>query len=433
MPQDPITDGLLKEVIAGRISQTIKTGLGVAVSGGGDSVALMVLLSDIATEKGFDLRVVTVDHGLRPASAQEARQVASIAATLGLGHDVLTWGGWGGKGNLQDAARRARYDLMAKWARSRGLDHVALGHTAEDQAETVLMRLARASGVDGLSGMGDKRRYRGVTFLRPMLRLRRDDLRAFLSRRGVDWIDDPSNDDIAFDRVRLRKAMPALNALGLTVPRLTSVARNMRDVRDTLDWYAYVEARAAVRIDNGDVVIPLRDIRRLRDEILRRILIRSLAWISGAEYAPRARATALMIETIKNGASMTLNGCIATVNDGALRLSREPNAVSGQIAGSDETWDGRWKISPAPIANQTGQHMVKPYPAGAEIRALGQDGLAQCPDWRDTGLPRQSLLASPALWHGDELIAAPLAGRSNGWSAHLIKDDEVFFTAFLTH
>lgn len=426
MKHDDLTgaERLLREVVAGHFLPSPPARIGVAVSGGSDSTALLTLLTDFAREAEIDLHVATVDHGLRPEAAAEAEAVATLAAGMGHSHDTLRWTGWDGQGNTQDAARRARYDLIADWARGRGIAHVALGHTADDQAETILMRLARAAGADGLSGMPVRRRHREVLFVRPMLGLRRCDLQAMLRARGQGWIDDPSNDDTAYDRVRIRQAMQHLEPLGLTVPALASVASNSAAIRDTLDWYAFSEARACARVEGGDVVIPLRDLRRLRPEILRRILVVTLQWLTGSDYPPRRRAMTLLAEAVRHGSDMTLHGCHAMVTGSDLRLMREAKAVAALSCAADGCWDGRWTLRP-----QDGRDA----PKGAEIRALGAAGLAECPGWRDTGTPRASLVATPAVWSGETLIAAPLAGHPQGWSAELLRGEEDFFGFFLSH
>ena len=150
--------------LAGRFSTD--TRLGVAVSGGSDSTALLHLAAGWAARNNVKLRVATVDHRLRAASADEARQVSRQASALDLAHHTLDWTG-APVGNLQNAAREARKALLGDWARRHGLDAVLLGHTATDQAETVLLRLARGSGVDGLAGMTPQSRDYGVTWLRP--------------------------------------------------------------------------------------------------------------------------------------------------------------------------------------------------------------------------------------------------------------------------
>jgi len=412
-------DRLLEEVVAGHFMPRPPARIGVAVSGGGDSVALLVLMHRFLGDcPNTSLHVVTVDHGLRPEATAEARGVAALAASMGLSHDTLIWSGWDGTGNLQDEARRGRYDLIETWAADRGITAVALGHTADDQAETVLMRLARASGVDGLSGMAPRRRMGRIELLRPMLALRRADLRAFLRRNGLTWAEDPSNDDESYDRIRARAALKALEPLGVTVPALCTTGRNLSAIRETLDWYAFTEARTCVTIDRGDVVIEMRHLRILRHEILRRILLNALLWLTGTEHGPRRKAMELFIEAIRAGGGMTLHGCRAVAGRGQLRLCREWAAVSGLTAEPGALWDGRWRL--------TG-----PFGTGCEIAALGEAGLNHCPGWRDTGIPRVSLLASPAVWRDGRLIAAPLAGRVEGWQARLERPADAFFAAFL--
>ncbi|OWU86692.1 hypothetical protein ATO6_00515 [Oceanicola sp. 22II-s10i] len=409
-------------MVAGHFLPTPPERIGLAVSGGSDSTALMALMAEYFGDHPCrpELHVVTVDHGLRPEAAAEAEAVGRSAGALGLKHHVLRWRGWDGQGNLQDAARRARYRLIGEWACEHGIGAIALGHTADDQAETFLMRLARASGVDGLSGMATTRRFDGIAVVRPMLSLRRSDLRGYLERRGMAWIDDPSNENTDFERVRIRQALSALEPLGLDVPTLCTVGQNLSSIRETLDWYAFNEAHDIARVECGDVVIAMRDLRRMQPEILRRILVNAIGWIAGHPYPPRRRAMLLLIEALRSGHGMTLGGCLFTVARGEVRATREFQAVSGATAAPGAAWDRRWLL--------TG-----PWPEGAEIRALGEAGLASCPDWRDTGMPRTSLLASPAVWRGDGLIAAPLAGLSGGWTAELSRGSEAFYAAFLSH
>ena len=157
---------------AGAVLDAARAGtLGVAVSGGSDSVALLLLVRAWAAVSGREIAAVTVDHGLRAGSAGEAADVAALCARIDVAHDVLNWRGWDGRGNLQDHARRARRDLIADWAQERGIATVALGHTLDDQAETVVMRLARGSGVDGLAAMAVVSQAACVVWLRPLLGL----------------------------------------------------------------------------------------------------------------------------------------------------------------------------------------------------------------------------------------------------------------------
>jgi tRNA(Ile)-lysidine synthase len=390
--------------------------LGLAVSGGGDSVALLLL----AVDAGQQVRAVTVDHGLRPEAAAEAAWVGRLCAGLGVPHDTLQWQGWTGAGNLQDQARRARLSLIADWAMAAGLGAVALGHTQDDQAETVLMRLARRAGVDGLSAMSDRRRAQGMTWLRPLLSVSRDDLRAFLRARGQEWIEDPSNDALRFDRVKARRALTALAPLGLTAAVLAGVADQMRTARSALDHQTEAAARQIARIEGGDVVMDRAGFEGLPAEIRRRLLVGALGWIGSADYGPRAASVQALLTAVAAGRGGTLAGCRVTLRPSTLRVAREWQAVRGMVAAPGQLWDRRWIVT-GPDSN------------GLDVKALGEAGLAMVADWRTSGLPRASLLASPSVWRAGVLISAPLAGSTTGWTAELTGGADGFFLSLLSH
>lgn len=366
-------------------------GLALAVSGGGDSMAMMHL----AAASGLRPWILTVDHGLRPEAAAEAARVAEVAASLGLPHQTLVWRGWQGRGNLQDMARKARRQLMADWARGQGLSAIALAHTGDDLAETFLMRLARGAGVDGLAAMAAHWAEAGVLWQRPLLGVSRAELRAWLIQQGLGWIEDPSNDNPRFERVRMRQALPGLEALGLTGARLAQSARHLAEARAALealadDWAArcLTEEAGAVRIDPALWQAPA--------ETQRRLMQRVILWVAPAAYGPRGPQLGGLIDRLARGQAATLAGCRFLPGPSGLRALREPRAQQGRVA-AGQVWDGRWRL-------------LGPCPQGAELGALGPEGLARIPDWRDLGLPRPALIPSPALWLGDTLIAAPLAG-----------------------
>lgn len=391
--------------------------LGVAVSGGGDSVALLAMLSDWARGAGVTLNAVTVDHGLRPEAGDEAQAVADLASGLGISHDILEWRGWAGHGNLQAAARQARYRLIADWAQARGIAQVALGHTADDQAETVLMALARGAGVDGLAAMPVRRRAGAVTLVRPMLGLRRAALRRWLAARGLGWIDDPTNADPRFDRVKARQALAALAPLGVDAAALARVAAQMAEARAALTAATAQAARDVAEVVAGEVTLSRTGLAHLPDEIARRLLVDVLRAVGGAPGGPRRAALARLRAAIAAGRRMTLAGCLVTVRGDAVHVGREPAAVAGLRAAPGALWDRRWRLMPPPGDDA-------PRAAQAHVAALGPAGLAQCPGWRQTGLRRETLLAAPAAWCGDDLLAAPLAGGAvaNGWRAVPVLD-----------
>lgn len=386
--------------MSGCLPDPVPPRLGVAVSGGSDSVALLVLLADWAAARGATLCAVSVDHGLRPEAAAEAAGVGRLAAGLGLSHDVLHWErDAGAGGNLQDAARRARRRLIAGWAHAHGIGAVALGHTLDDQAETVLLRLARGSGVDGLSAMAPVRLWRGLHWIRPLLGATRAELRAELRRRGIGWVEDPSNEDPRYDRVRARRALVQLAPLGIDAARLAGTARHMATARAALEAATAEAARALARVGaGGDVTLQAAGLEALPEEIRLRLVAHVLCWVAAAEYRPRRRA----LERLLAGGGGTLHGCRARLWRGQWYIGREPAAAAAAApAPLGAVWDGRWRVQ-------------GPGAPDARVAALGAAGLAACPDWRASGLAREVLLAAPAVWQGGRLLAAPLAGWPQG-------------------
>lgn len=365
-------------------------GLVLAVSGGGDSIAMLHL----AVAAGLRPAVVTVDHGLRPEAAAEAAMVGRVASSLGLSHQVLRWQGWKHSGNLQNAARKARRKLMAEWAAAQGFATIALAHTQDDIAETFLMRLSRGSGVDGLAAMSGLWAEGGITWQRPLLDISRSELREWLVLRELNWLEDPSNDNLRFDRVKARKLLGPLAELGLTGTTLAGVALHLAEARLALDALADDWAEKSLAEEAGTVVIS-QVFWQAPVETRRRLIQRVLLWIAPADYAPRGAQVGQLLQSLAIGRAATLAGCRFLNGPKGLRAVREAKAAAPRAKGS--FWDGRWRI-------------LGDVPQAAEIGALGAEGLSQVPDWRAAGLPRAALLASPALWLENQLVAAPLAG-----------------------
>lgn len=389
-------DRRLQEAVAG------SGAVGVAVSGGGDSMALLHLM--VARRAGTVL-AVSVNHRLRPEAAAECAMVARVCASLGVAHSTLVWEhGPHVSGNLMAEASRARYRLIAAWARAAGVGEVALGHTADDQAETFLMGLARGAGLDGLAGMRARWEEGGITWSRPLLGHTRAALRAYLARIGAEWVEDPTNDDARYTRVQARRALGLLRPLGITVERLRGTIANLAlSRRAAHDAMAALAARI-VREEAGGLLIERAGFLAAGDESRRLLIIAALLWVSGAAHAPRAPAVMRLLGAMAEERDATLWGCRIRQRGESLQIWREPHAVAGIAAPPDQPWDGRWLLE-------------GPGAADLQVRCLGAAGLRLCPTWRATGLCRDALLVSPALWRGDALISAPIAGYGNGWKA----------------
>lgn len=255
----------------------------VAVSGGSDSMALLLLAAQWADARPYaQLWAATVDHGLRPESASEAAQVARFCAQRGLEHRVLTLPGLAAlPGNLPQNARQARYAALTACAVDVGAEAVLTAHTQTDQAETVLLHLARGSGIDGLAGI-PARRDGVVPVLRPLLRMGRAELRSWLTAQGVGWIDDPSNADARFARPRLRAALAARQALGLSDDRLALMAEHAARAQAALAA-GVADLRARALVDGVlDLAVYARAPVELRFRLLRDLI--------RAAHPPRAEA-----------------------------------------------------------------------------------------------------------------------------------------------
>ena len=268
--------------------------IGIAVSGGPDSVALL-LLANAAIPKR--IAAATVDHGLRAEAATEARLVASLCEGLGVPHHILTPSS-PITGNVQSAARTARYALLEDWATDQGLDWIATAHHADDQAETLLMRLNRGSGVAGLAGV----RARNGRIIRPLLDWRRDELVAIVADAGITPVDDPSNRDDRFDRARLRKLISGKDWLDPIAVGRSAAA--LADAELALDWAATAYANRRVAVRDGMVSF---DPKGLPRELLRRITLHCIHQIN-PQAAPRGDELDRLLLGLAQGRVATLAG-----------------------------------------------------------------------------------------------------------------------------
>jgi tRNA(Ile)-lysidine synthase len=409
-------DAGLLQAVAVAFEKQIPARIGIAVSGGGDSVALLHLIARWSAQTGCQISAVTVDHGLRPESVAEAAGVSALCRTLGVGHDILQWSRKATAGNLPAAARDARYGLMAQWAQAKGIGGIVVGHTADDVAETFLMRLGRAAGLDGLAQMASNFERDGIRWARPLLQHRRIELRNYLRRHGVSWAEDPSNDDLRYTRTQARAALGTLTPLGITAQSLNHSALALRQARDALDTYTRREAAAHLREEAGDILIPQVMDPPVPDDVRRRLLVAALQWVGGTPYPPRRIDAGVLEGAVMRAQRMTLAGCLILSRKGQFRITREYDAVKDMCCASDVVWDRRWRLE-------------GPHAPDLEVRALGE-GLRRLADWRKGGLPRPTLMASPAVWKGEELIAAPLAGYNPAWSAQIVAD---FGSFLLSH
>jgi tRNA(Ile)-lysidine synthase len=284
--------------------------IGLAVSGGPDSMA-MLLLADAAIPGGF--AVATVNHGLRAEAAQECALVAAVCAARGIDCAVLDVEVAGG--NVQREARRARYSALSGWAQTQGLAAIATAHHADDQAETLLMRLGRGSGVAGLAGVREQGEVAGAQVIRPLLGFRREELVRVTEAAGIAAAQDPSNADPHYDRVRMRQNLASCDwldpsALAHSADLLADAEEALNAFEDSL-WPVHVQQEGAVF-----VLVP-PSIRLMRVRLARRII----AALGGS---PRGGDVARLVERLEQGEGGNVGGVLATIKGGKWRFRLEP-------------------------------------------------------------------------------------------------------------
>jgi tRNA(Ile)-lysidine synthase len=322
-------------------------GLVIAVSGGPDSTALLVLAARWAKRRKRPpkLIAVTVDHGLRPQAAREAAAVKRLARRLGVPHRTLHWRGNKPKTGLQEAARVARYRLLAQAASRAGYAHIVTAHTLDDQAETVLFRLARGSGVIGLAGMahasplpagGDGE----LLLVRPLLLVPKARLIATLKAARVAYCDDPTNRDPRFARARLRALMPALAREGLDARGLARLAARVRRAEATIE-FAVAAARAALAPgpwpERGPIVFATSRFAALPAEVALRLLGRAVAHTGDEGPVELAKLEALY-EALRHSPSTmrrTLAGALVSLGKDRLTVERAPARRALAMRGDD--------------------------------------------------------------------------------------------------
>ena len=388
----------------------------LAVSGGADSVAMMQLVADWSRQEGREKRtiiVATVDHRLRPESDREAQWVAERALVLGLSHETLAWEGNKPESGLQDAAREVRYHLLQELSsrlRDKGPVAIVTAHTRDDQAETFLMRLARGSGLDGLSGMSTARnldRKADCQLVRPLLGLPGARLVATLKSRGIAWIEDPSNVQDRFERVRVRKARGALEQLGLTNEKIARSARRLRRARNALDAARdRLQSEANLDVHGGAFADCDAQAFLLAAEELRlRLLARLIGAFGGQDEPIRlAKLEALVDHLTQPGfEAATLGGCIVSRFGDKICVAREPGRAGlpecALEPGHFATWDRRFRVWASP---QLRNPLI--------VRALGADSFARLRKHltgsEDVPIARVAATL-PSFWQADELFAVP--------------------------
>lgn len=390
--------------------------IAVAVSGGADSMALTLLTADWARRKGIDVLPLIVDHRLRVESAKEARHVVALLRAAGLGPKILSWDAKvKPSANRQAAAREARYALLAAECEKRDIRHLLLAHHRDDQAETLLLRCLRGSGVDGLAAMAPRSLRENLVLLRPLLDIPKARLVATLRKRKQEWVEDPSNANASFQRVRVRAALDLLSGNDVEqraelVQHLAQTAKNFARTRALLDAAAYDLLHAAVQLTPaGCAWLDPAPLVAAEDELALRALVKLLGAIGGVAVPPRLDGLQRLLQALRDGKPLplTLHRCLLTkVKGGENRLlvCRETRYLPAEQPLVSMLWDGRFRIAAA-----------KPV-RGVTIAPLGRARLAEEGSFATAelaALPKVAWPALPALWRaqggraGRFLLAVP--------------------------
>jgi tRNA(Ile)-lysidine synthase len=353
-PQDPGAVFAAAMTAAGPFEHAPE--LAIALSGGADSTCVLLLADAWARARGGKVVALTVDHGLRPGSADEAAQVGRDCAARGIRHIVIPWRGTKPTRAVQERARAARHALLEEWCREAGILHLVLGHHADDQTETIAMRAARRSGPFGLAGMAMISERRHLRLLRPLLGVRAERIRAWLTAHAVGWLEDPSNSDLRFLRARMRAAAVIPSPGQPRWPDRTALERSLA---------AWLGVHAAIHPE-GWVALDEAQLRRLPPGMAALVLRAAFMAVGGASYPPRQAAldaAAAWLETTEEGIR-DFRGCRVHRRGGRLVVLRAPARVrvfAAPVGAGETFWDGRFVVRLAAVAD-----------GGADILPVGQ-------------------------------------------------------------
>lgn len=411
--------------------------LAVAVSGGPDSLALLLLAHELAQQKGSHVIALTVDHGLRPESQKEANHVGKWVKARGIEHVILEWAHDHPTSRLQEKARHARYELLTEWCKCHQISTLLLGHHQQDQEETFWLRLTSGSGLDGLTGMKKRLIRNGITLLRPLLNFPKDRIKKTLQAQNQEWIEDPSNQNPRFFRGNLRNF---LHEEGLTSSRLYNVMEKLRVDADFIQDSLRQAVEATVQVhEGGYLTIKKQAFNGFHPAIAKRVLSLLMQWFSGAEYGPRSIQVARIVDKIKKESFFTAGGICWVFSGGDLYLFREIRAIREKVVLSQLQepilWDQRFWIDPglkdyfssetifAPLgvpglstpslrAPTGGVAIQEQHPDCLKMFLKSKTGLlrpALCRTRNDDAdiIPKRAWPTLPALWLKGKVVAIP--------------------------
>ena len=324
--------------------------ISVAVSGGIDSMALMLILDLWCKNNNTNLTAITVDHKLREESTNEAIYVNSLCKEKNIKHVILTWEGEKPDHNIELIARENRYKLISNYCKNNKIDYVFIAHHLQDQAETFLIRLFRGSGIDGLSSMKKIVENYNLKIIRPFLNIEKEDLRQYLLENKIEWIEDESNNDEKYLRNKIRLFLNSFENRDDIIKRIDFAVNQINDCKVFIDSYIKKIERKIVSFNSfGTCILNKHFLLQEDENIILKILAQISMIVSGNKYKPRLEKLRRLLDTIQNEDKIkyTFYGCVFESYNNDIMVYREYNSIKEDvdlIYNQEVIWDNRFKI-----------------------------------------------------------------------------------------
>lgn len=407
-----IFDKFEKEVLKFSIPDSEKT-IALGLSGGSDSLALMLLLREYCKNSKINLIALTVNHHLRQESTEEAKKVSEIARKLGISHQILDWKHDSIESNIQHQARNARLNLLTTYCKDNKINYLFTGHTKDDVAETFLMNMFRGSGVYGLSSIPSLTKYDSINVVRPLLNFQKDELKNYLTSQEMIWIEDPSNKKECYLRTKVRnliksqemqKIIPEYDQL---IDKLALNARNLARARTELESACDIKIKEIVTLhEEGYITIKHDDFLKLNEEIGLKILSSCLITISGHQpYKPRLYSLERLYKSLSNQKNKkTLCGCEILIKKNEIFIYRELGKTPiplEQTSNKSWIWDHRFEITAKNSSSIT------------KINALNYEDLKQFNNKKLDKIPKRIWKSLPLITTYDTKVYVPFLNSSD--------------------
>ena len=341
----PLTDSRICGLFSSYINHDR---IALAVSGGRDSMALMYLVYRWKAHLALniEIEVLTVNHNLRKAAEDECGFVQKIAKNYGFKHKVLIWEHEHVETSIQEKARKARYQLMLDYVREENIDTILTAHTSDDNIETFIMRLAKGSGLNGLKSINEIRHEDRIQIQRPLLSLSRSLTTEILRSTGNEWVDDPTNDDERFERVKIRNNISLLSSFNISSDNLTKTIQRLARAHESISFFTNLVSEELVELSElGHANVNFDKLRYYPKEIILRVFAKALTDVNGGNVS-LSSLEAVFAELIKTERSKTLNGCQIIPQKNKYVIVRENRGISPVEIKINEriSWDGRFDV-----------------------------------------------------------------------------------------